>query len=750
VHKSIGDHPVLTAPKGSLGHLLGASGAVEARLHVRPVKLGPVFAPGEGPALVLEGQGRDRHGARRDRHQERVAGRALAERLGLGGGQEVEPWASRVNEGDPALHLVATLKDLADEVVVEWADDQRLLSLGTIGRRDMRMKVADRLDWFSVEGGAQVGGPGADRRGKRKARKPYQDLTPAAGAGEVEIVPLHELFAAIRDGRRYVAVGGHGFVRIEDSLRQALARAEGAVFQTRGTIQIAAVGSDPLLGLVEDEEQIEASATFSALRRRMREAAGDGVEALRLDPALDGALRPYQKAGVDWLARLAHWGAGAVLADEMGLGKTIQTLAMLAHRAPRGPALVVAPTSVVGNWLAEAARFAPSLSLRDYRGAQRDAGLRGLGPGDVVLTSYAIASLDSEALAALPFASLVLDEAHAIKNATTERAKALRAIQADWRLGLTGTPIENHLGELWSLLRVVSPGLLGSWEQFRARYAIPIEKFGDVARRDSLAALLRPFLLRRTKAEVARELPPVTEVVRVVRLSPEELALYEQMRLSTLNEVIEKKKDPDRDGSDLRFVLLAALTRMRQLCCHPRLVYPDTHAGSAKAARLVDLLDGHAALVFSQFRSFLDLLEPRLRQHGFRVLVLDGTTPVEARERRIAAFQAGEADVFLISLRAGGVGLNLTAADTVIHLDPWWNPAVEDQATARAHRIGQQRPITAVRLVASGTIEEAMLRLHATKRALAAGILAGGDAAAALDTEQLIALIQQAPATGVG
>jgi SNF2 family DNA or RNA helicase len=376
--------------------------------------------------------------------------------------------------------------------------------------------------------------------------------------------------------------------------------------------------------------------------------------------------------------------------------------------------------------------------------------LRGLGPGDVVLTSYALAALDADALAGVRFASLVLDEAHAIKNAATERAKALRAIPADWRLALTGTPIENHLGELWSLLRVISPGLLGSWEQFRARYAIPIEKFGDDARRRSLAALLRPFLLRRTKAEVARDLPPRTEVTRVVHLSADELALYEQMRLSTLNEVADKKKASDRDGSDLRFVLLAALTRMRQLCCHPRLVYPDTHAGSAKAAYLIDLLGelrdgGHAALVFSQFRSFLELLEPRLRQHGFRVLLLDGTTPVEARERRIAAFQAGEADVFLISLRAGGVGLNLTAADTVIHLDPWWNPAVEDQATARAHRIGQQRPITAVRLVASGTIEEAMLRLHASKRALAAGILDGGDVAAALTTDELMALIQQSP-----
>ena len=236
--------------------------------------------------------------------------------------------------------------------------------------------------------------------------------------------------------------------------------------------------------------------------------------------------------------------------------------------------------------------------------------------------------------------------------------------------------------------------------------------------------------------------------MRVVRLSPEEQALYEEMRRATLDELEARKKDPDRDAAEMRFELLAALTRMRQLCCHPRLVYPRTQAGSSKAAHLLELLDelregDHRALVFSQFRGFLDLLAPRLRQQGFRVLVLDGTTPVDTRTQRIAAFQRGEADVFLISLKAGGFGLNLTAADTVIHLDPWWNPAVEDQATARAHRIGQTRPVTAVRLVAHGTIEEEVLSLHAEKRALAAAVLEGSDVAAQLGTDELIDLIRR-------
>jgi superfamily II DNA or RNA helicase len=691
------------------------SGALKTQLVVRPVAHGPVFAPGDGPALVLEGQGAERHGVRRDRQAERQAGHALVERLGLAGGTELEPWCWRVSEGDPALQLVATLAEMP-AVVVEWADDGGLTSRGVITRRSLRLAVADRRDWFVVEGGAHLAG---------------------------EVVPLSVLFSAIREGRRYVAVGARGFARIEDTLRAALARAEAVTFETRGELQLAAVGSDPLVGLVEEESQLEASAAFLALRRRIREGAG---EAPRLGATLAAALRPYQIEGVTWMARLAHWGAGAVLADEMGLGKTVQTLAVLAHRAGGGPALVVAPTSVVSNWLDQAARFVPELRLRLYRGPGREAALRALGPGDVVVTSYAIAALDSEALAAIRFATLVLDEAQAVKNASTERARALRNLDAGWRLALTGTPIENHLGDLWSVLRVISPGLLGSWEQFRGRYAIPIEKFGDLERRQALAHLLSPFVLRRQKAQVARELPPRTEVVRVVRLSAEEQALYEELRQATLAELEQEKQDRERDAQGFRFVLLAALTRLRQLCCHPRLVYPRTTASSSKAAYLLELLaelreGGHRALVFSQFRGFLDLLAPRLRQHGFRVLVLDGTTPAPVREERIAAFQAEQADVFLISLKAGGFGLNLTAADTVILLDPWWNPAVEDQATARAHRIGQQRPVTAVRLVAGDTIEEAVLELHAAKRALAAGVLAGTDVAAALDSEDLIRLI---------
>ncbi len=378
-----------------------ASGALEVRLGVRPARLGPVFRPGEGPALLLEGQGRDRHGVRRDRAEEQRSGRALAERLGLAAswadvaspsqqaaaasgadlddetgapdvdGAETAPWCWRVGAGDPAMHLVATLKELSDgpaaAVVVEWADDARLDDYGTIGRRDLRMKVADRRDWFAVEGGAKI----------------------KKGRGE-EVVPLADLLAAIREGRRYLPVGARGFVRIEQALREALARAEAAIFEVREggapgaprALHISGLASDPLVGLVEEESQIEAAASFRALRRRITEGA---AIVPRVGAELEAALRPYQRAGVEWLARLAHWGAGAILADEMGLGKTVQTLAVLVDRAALGPALVVAPTSVVGNWVDEAARFAPSLRVRLYRGPERAAELRGLGAGDLLV-----------------------------------------------------------------------------------------------------------------------------------------------------------------------------------------------------------------------------------------------------------------------------------------------------------------------------------------------------------------------------
>ncbi|HZH03095.1 MAG TPA: DEAD/DEAH box helicase, partial [Myxococcaceae bacterium] len=490
--------------------------------------------------------------------------------------------------------------------------------------------------------------------------------------------------------------------------------------------------------------EVSATAAWRILAARVA-AAKD------VDPAvpegLRASLRDYQHEGFRWLARLAEWGAGACLADDMGLGKTLQTLALLLHRADQGPALVVAPTSVCFNWVEEARRFAPGLRPLLYAELEdRHKRLKRLKAGEVLITSYGLMAQDEEAFASRSFATLVFDEAQAIKNPNAQRSRAARALKADFRVALSGTPLENHLGELWSLFRTAFPGLLGSWEQFRERYAGPIERNQDPHAGPALSRVLRPFLLRRTKAEVARELPSKTEVRLPVMLSKEERALYEDARLAILAELT-ASGDGLREEQK-RFQVLAGLTRLRLLASHPRLYEPESRVASSKMKQLLRLVEelreeGHRCLVFSQFTSHLALVRGELERVGVRYLYLDGETPAARRGELVRAFQGGEGEVFLISLKAGGTGLNLTAADYVIHLDPWWNPAVEDQATDRAHRIGQTNPVTVYRLVAQGTIEEQILAMHEDKRALVSGVLEGTGAAARLSAEDLLSLLRE-------
>jgi len=349
---------------------------------------------------------------------------------------------------------------------------------------------------------------------------------------------------------------------------------------------------------------------------------------------------------------------------------------------------------------------------------------------------------DADALCKIHFGTIVFDEAQALKNPATRRTRAATALTGAFRLALTGTPIENRTSELWSLFNVIAPGLLGDWADFRADFSSPIEHDDDAARRSALARLLKPFLLRRLKSEVASELPDRTEIIVPIALSEAEVALYDEVRVSTAAALAQSGSSTPQN----RIQVLAAITRLRQLACHPRLYDPDSLVPSSKLARLRQIIaelrsEGHRALVFSQFTRHLTLAQEALHEDGATLLRLDGSTSASARQERVDAFQAGEADVFLISLRAGGVGLTLTAATYVIHLDPWWNPAVEDQATDRAHRIGQREPVTVYRLISSGTIESSMLSLHNEKRQLVDELLAGAGGVAALSTSDLAALI---------
>jgi superfamily II DNA or RNA helicase len=458
--------------------------------------------------------------------------------------------------------------------------------------------------------------------------------------------------------------------------------------------------------------------------------AGPSPEVV-LPVGLRADLRPYQREGVAWLQHLRALSANGVLADDMGLGKTLQVIAHLAAEKEAGrlsrPALVVAPTSLVGNWRRELARFAPGLAALTLHGPTRHALWRRIDHADVVITTYAALVRDEKKLARHSFQLLVLDEAQAIKNARSLAHGAACRLQAAHRLCLSGTPVENGLRELWSLFDFLNPGLLGDSEWFDHRYTRPIEREGDAARLEQLRRQIAPFILRRTKEEVARELPAKTEIIRPVELKGAQRDLYESLRLAGHAEV--RRAIADRGIGASTVTILGALMKLRQACCDPRLLSGEAARDvteSAKYQLLMELLAQHRSagrrvLLFSQFASMLALIGQGLRRAGCPFVVLTGAT--QNRQKPIDDFQAGRSDVFLISLKAGGTGLNLTRADTVIHYDPWWNPAVQAQATDRAHRIGQTQPVFVYNLIVAGSVEERMLALQRRKRALAAGLL---------------------------
>ena len=482
-----------------------------------------------------------------------------------------------------------------------------------------------------------------------------------------------------------------------------------------------------------------------------RLAGFERIAPVRPPRGLQTQLRPYQEQGLAWLQFLREYGLNGILADDMGLGKTVQALAHILIEKDAGrlehPALVVCPTSLVPNWKAEAARFAPALRVHVSHGLGRKAGFDRIAAHDLVITTYPLLARDQDALLGQRFHLAILDEAQQIKNAKTLAARVVTRLQANHRLCLTGTPLENHLGELWSLFHFLMPGFLGDARSFRQLYRMPIEKSGDELRRASLVRRLRPFVLRRIKAQVAAELPDKTEIVVPVELEGAQRDLYETVRTAMDERV--RAEIAARGLMQSQIVVLDALLKLRQICCDPRLLKLEAAKKvktSAKLEALLELVDellrgGHRVLLFSQFTSMLELIERELAAREIAYVKLTGDT--RDRARPVKAFQSGEVPLFLISLKAGGTGLNLTAADTVIHYDPWWNPAVENQATDRAHRIGQDKPVFVYKLIVSGSVEQKIARLQAAKAALAAGVLGeGGTAAAALGAEDIRGLFE--------
>jgi superfamily II DNA or RNA helicase len=651
--------------------------------------------------------------------------RALAEALGLTADDEDGgPGRYLVLHPGRARDIVAALA-LLDDVTVAWASAERIRA-SRAAPAALRVRLGEARDWLGLSGGLDLEDGGA--------------------------ASLESVLQALREGRRYVVVDKERLVALSDELSLALA-----------PLAAAAPVAPALALLAEAGARVEENDAWRKLQADLamaRSLDGEPPAGLR------ATLRPYQREGLRFLRRLAAWRTGGVLADDMGLGKTVQAIALLLERAENGPALVVAPTSVCFNWRQELERFAPALRVVRYEGPRRRALLAaGLGAGDVVVASYAVVQRDlaapppnagapsTRALADVRFHTLVLDEAQQVKNAATRRAKTIRALPADFRVALTGTPLENHTGELWAIFDVVSPGLFGTWNDFKARFASPIEKEGEMRRRRTLARAISPFVLRRKKSEVAPELPARVEIVKHLPLEPAERRSYERTRQALLLDLLrEGDDDVELPAGERRVRLLAAITRLRLAACHPMFA-GDTRLPAAsvepasKQRALVELLlelkdSGHRALVFSQFVRHLEIARAAADAAGVTSLQLDGSTPAEERQRLVERFQAGEVDAFFLSLKAGGTGLNLVRASYVVHLDPWWNPAVEDQATDRAHRIGQTEPVTVVRLVAEETIEEEILELHAHKRALVEGVLEGTGAAAALSVDELVDILR--------
>ncbi len=511
---------------------------------------------------------------------------------------------------------------------------------------------------------------------------------------------------------------------------------------TSGAALAAALGGS----LVVDGESVEAvvEGPLATLAARLR--AVDGRRSTPSPQGLRAELRPYQRTGVTWLAEMAELGLGGVLADDMGLGKTLQLLAVHLHRRPRGrPTLVVCPVSVLGNWAREAARFTPSVPVHRYHGSGRT--LEVVEDDALVLTTYGVVRREADTLARRGWGLVAADEAQAVKNPLSRTARALRRIPSDARFALTGTPVENRLVDLWALLDWTTPGLLGPLDRFRREVAVPVERDRDPEATDALARLVRPFLLRRRKSDpdIAPDLPPKTETDHVVNLTAEQATLYRATVTTTMAEVEEA------EGIARRGLVLKLLTGLKQICNHPAQYLGQTTPVEGRSGKLeaaTDILDtvvaeGDAALVFTQYVAMGHVLETHLAGRGMRVAFLHGGTSAGRRQELVDAFQDGALDVLVVSIRAGGTGLNLTRATHVVHYDRWWNPAVEDQASDRAWRIGQDRPVQVHRMVCEGTVEDRIATLLEGKRALAEAVVTSGEGwVSELDDGSLRALVE--------
>ncbi len=654
----------------------------------------PVLPLGMGVALLRDWQHAD-HFWKRDLAAEKQDSKQLRTWLGLDG--RSKEWHF---EGQSLLDFMQQLPAIIEQHQLRVSWHEQSLRVTTLDDDALSLRISRDQNWFQVDGNLQV-----DKQ---------------------QLINLRMLLRQFKAGEKTIALDDKTSLLLSDKLATRLAT---------------------LAAMLDDEQKISSQLAYP-LTRLLESVSTQGddewyklkqewQQVVTMPDSLLSPLRDYQKEGANWLATLAQHGFGACLADDMGLGKTLQALTLLRQRHALGPALVIVPKSLVLNWQQEAARFAPELNMIALDQLNdRQAALQELKSGDVVLVNYGLLGNLSEPLQAQHWASVVADESQQIKNAATQRAKVLFTLNADFRLALSGTPVENHLGELWSLFNFINPGLLGNQTQFKQRFS---KAARDPKHLAQLRGVISPFVLRRLKQQVLTELPDKTEIVHHVSLSDDERALYEATRLEAIQDM------QNGEGHAL-IKLLASLTRLRRVCCSPALLLNDWKKSQSKLDAAMELIteaieNNHRILVFSQFVDLLTLLRRRLEIAKLDYCYLDGSCSSKQRQNAVYQFQQENIPLFLISLKAGGTGLNLTQADTVIHLDPWWNPAVEDQASDRAHRMGQTQPVTVYRLVCEQTVEEKIVALHAEKRALADGLLSEQAEVTGLDVDVIKGLL---------
>jgi len=613
------------------------------------------------------------------------------------------------------LAVLDVLRSMGDSIHTEWPEGAKFKIVGNCDLKDVNILLKSKTNWFEVGGTMQV--------------------------SDSQVLEMSKVLELLRSSEgRFIRIGENEFISLSAKLKQQLDNLSSIASETKGDklrvpqMALPVIGEMGKAGINVNEDD--------AAKRMLKCIEDAENTSFSIPKKLKAELRPYQEEGYKWLCRLASWGAGACLADDMGLGKTVQTIALMVHRVENGPALVVAPASVLSNWEKEILRFAPSLSvtvINSLPSDERKEAVTGAGAYSVVLTTYGVLVSETETLSSRQWGTVVLDEAHVIKNKETKSAAACNSLKADFRMILTGTPLQNHLGEIWSLFQFINPGYLGTFNEFSAKFLEPIQERNDKQAQSRLKKLLLPFLLRRTKSDVLDELPEKTEQTILVDLSDTEKALYESLRRNAELMVEEHQANLVQT--------LAEILKLRQAACCPALVREGLPKVSSKVDELLSLVDkivsgGHKALIFSQFTSFLSIIRESLDKSGITYEYLDGSTPVTKRPEIVKSFQTGSAPLFLISLKAGGLGLNLTAADYIILTDPWWNPSVEDQASDRAYRIGQTRPVTIYRLIAHDTIEEKILDMHRDKRSLADSLLEGSDISTKLTREELLNILK--------